>query len=193
MGGNGVVGYLKGGRPGPTVALRADFDALPIQDEKDVPYKSVIDGVGATRAVMISTQSCNLMGGETVLAANKEHLAGTVVFIHQFAEELPPGGAQAMIRDGCLDGVDHVYGFTVWAEDDFGGVGFAPGRRYGGRRQFEIVIQGRGGHGAMPHLTVDPLVTASQFVVNMQQIVSRRLIRMMRACSPSASSRAEGP
>ncbi|MFC3419879.1 M20 family metallopeptidase [Salinicoccus hispanicus] len=173
VGGNGVVGTLKGGQPGPTVALRADFDALPIQDEKDVPYRSTIDGVSHSCGHDIHTAA--LMAVETVLSGIREELAGTVVFIHQFAEELPPGGAQLMIADGCLEGVDHVYGAHVWADDDYGTIGFKPDNMMAGGDNFEITIQGRGGHGAMPHTTVDPLVTMSQLVVNLQQIVSRKM------------------
>ncbi|WP_342782175.1 amidohydrolase [Salinicoccus cyprini] len=173
VGGNGVIGTLEGGRPGPTVALRADFDALPIQDEKDVPYRSTIDGVSHACGHDIHTAA--LMAVETVLSGVKEELAGTVVFIHQFAEELPPGGAQLMIADGCLKGVDHVYGAHVWADDDYGTIGFKTGSMMAGGDNFEITIQGKGGHGAMPHTTVDPLVTMSQLVVNLQQVVSRKM------------------
>lgn len=173
VGGNGVVGTLKGGKPGPTVALRADFDALPIQDAKDVPYRSTIDGVSHACGHDIHTAA--LMAVETVLAGVREKLSGTVVFIHQFAEELPPGGAQLMIADGCLEGVDVVYGAHVWAEDDYGTIGFRPGNTMAGGDNFEITLQGKGGHGAIPHTTVDPLVTMSQLVVNLQQVVSRKM------------------
>lgn len=173
VGGNGVVGTLHGGRPGPTVALRADFDALPIQDEKDVPYRSTIEGV--SHACGHDVHTAALMAVETVLAGVREELAGTVVFIHQFAEELPPGGAQLMIADGCLDGVDYIYGAHVWADDDYGTIGFRPGNAMAGGDNFDITIQGKGGHGAIPHTTVDPLVTMSQLVVNLQQIVSRKM------------------
>ncbi|GAB3068951.1 N-acetyl amino acid acetylase SndC [Salinicoccus sesuvii] len=172
VGGNGVVGTLRGSRPGPTVALRADFDALPIHDEKDVPYKSTINGVSHACGHDIHTAA--LMAVETVLSGVRESLSGTVVFIHQFAEELPPGGAQLMIADGCLEGVDYIYGAHVWADDDFGTIGFRPGNTMAGGDNFEITVQGKGGHGALPHMTVDPLVIMSQLVVNLQQIVSRK-------------------
>ncbi|MDQ0338118.1 amidohydrolase [Caldalkalibacillus uzonensis] len=173
IGGRGVVGILRGGKPGKTVALRADFDALPIQDEKEVPYRSRIPG--KMHACGHDVHTAALLGVAAVLSEVKEQLAGTVVFIHQFAEELAPGGAKPMIEDGCLDGVDVIYGAHVWSGLPYGTVGFCEGYAMAAADAFEIEVTGRGGHGAQPHLTVDPLVTASQLVVNLQNIVSRRV------------------
>jgi amidohydrolase len=173
VGGRGVVGTLKGGKPGKTVALRADFDALPIQDEKDVPYKSKVPGVMHACGHDIHTAS--LLGVAKVLSEHKEELEGNVVFIHQFAEELAPGGAKPMIEDGCLDGVDVIYGAHVWSMDPYGTVGVNEGFTMAASDSFDIEIVGKGGHGATPHLTVDPLVVGSQLVLNLQQIVSRRV------------------
>lgn len=173
VGGNGVVGRLKGGQPGPTVAFRADFDALPMNDEKEVPYKSTVPG--AVHACGHDLHTSALMAFEKILVKYKHLLKGTVVFIHQHAEELPPGGAKAMIKDGVLEGVDFIYGAHVWDEGAVGEVGFNSGYTMGGGDNFEITVRGKGGHGAMPHLTVDSLVAASQLVVNLQQILSRRL------------------
>ncbi|EGL82796.1 amidohydrolase [Caldalkalibacillus thermarum TA2.A1] len=173
VGGRGVVGILRGEKPGKTVALRADFDALPIQDEKEVPYRSRIPG--KMHACGHDLHTAALLGVAAVLSEVKEQLAGTVVFIHQFAEELAPGGAKPMIEDGCLDGVDVIYGAHVWAGLPYGTVGFCEGYAMAAADAFEIEVTGRGGHGAQPHLTVDPLVTASQLVVNLQNIVSRRV------------------
>ncbi|WP_134702429.1 M20 family metallopeptidase [Ammoniphilus sp. YIM 78166] len=173
VGGRGVVGTLRGGKPGPTIALRADFDALPIQDEKQVDYKSRIPGV--MHACGHDVHTTTLLGVAKVLAEVREHLAGTVVFIHQFAEEVAPGGAIPMIEDGCLNGVDVIYGAHVWSGIPIGQVGVTYGYMMAATDDFEIEITGKGGHGATPHLTVDSLVTGSQLVLNLQQIVSRRV------------------
>ena len=103
VGGRGVVGTLRGGKPGKTVALRADFDALPIQDEKDVPYKSQVPN--KMHACGHDGHTATLLGVATVLAKHRDELEGNVVFIHQHAEEIAPGGAKPMVEDGCLDGV----------------------------------------------------------------------------------------
>ena len=171
VGGNGVVGYLKGGKPGETVALRADFDALPMQDEKEVPYKSQNEGI--THACGHDIHTAALLGVAKVLSNVKNELAGTVVFIHQFAEEVAPGGAKRMIADGCLKGVDAIYGAHVWSENNVGEILFNEGYTMAAADTFEIGIHGKGGHGALPHLAVDPVVAASQLVVNLQQIASR--------------------
>ncbi|UOR11407.1 M20 metallopeptidase family protein [Halobacillus amylolyticus] len=171
VGGNGVVGYLTGDHPGKTVALRADFDALPMQDEKNVPYKSRIDGV--THACGHDVHTAALLGVAKVLSKVKHQLAGTVVFIHQFAEEVAPGGAERMIADGCLEGVDAIYGAHVWSENEVGEILFNEGYTMAAADTFEIDILGKGGHGALPHLAIDPVVAASQLVVSIQQIASR--------------------
>ncbi|MDG5471252.1 amidohydrolase [Jeotgalibacillus sp. ET6] len=98
-----------------------------------------------------------------------------MVFIHQFAEEVSPGGAEAMIADGCLEGVDAIYGAHVWSENDVGEILFQSGYTMAAADTFHINVQGKGGHGALPHLTIDPVVAASQLVVNLQQIPSRRV------------------
>lgn len=173
VGGSGVVGLLRGGKPGKTVALRADFDALPIQDEKEVDYKSRVPGV--MHACGHDIHTAGLLGVAQVLSEVRDQLEGNVVFIHQFAEELAPGGAKPMIEDGCLDGVDVIYGAHVWSSEPIGTVGFVAGYAMAASDAFEIEIYGKGGHGASPHLTVDSLVVGSQLVLNLQQIVSRRV------------------
>ncbi len=169
---NGVVGYLKGAHPGPTVALRADFDALPIHDEKDVPYRSKYDGIN--HACGHDAHTATLMAIEKVMAGQRSQMHGNVVFIHQFGEELLPGGASSMIDDGCLEGVDYIYGAHVWTDDPIGTLGFRSGGTMAGDDNFTITVQGKGGHGALPHLAIDPLATASQLVMNLQQITRRR-------------------
>lgn len=173
VGGRGVVGTLKGKKEGKTVAIRADFDALPIQDEKDVPYKSTVPGV--MHACGHDGHTATLLGVATVLAKHRDELEGNVVFIHQHAEELTPGGAKPMIEDGCLDGVDIVLGTHLNSMTPSGDIYYREGYIMAASDGFEITISGKGGHGAAPHDTVDPLVTASQLVVNLQQIVSRNV------------------
>ncbi|MEF2094708.1 M20 family metallopeptidase [Bacillus sp. CFBP9009] len=173
VGGRGVVGLLRGGKPGKTVALRADFDALPISDEKDVEYKSRIPGVMHACGHDIHTAA--LIGVAKVLNEVKDELEGNVVFIHQFAEEVIPGGAKSMIEEGCLDGVDVIYGAHVSYILPLGMVAVGEGYIMAAGDIFEIEVYGKGGHGATPHLTVDPIMVGSQMVLNLQQIVSRRV------------------
>ncbi|KAB2337139.1 amidohydrolase [Cytobacillus depressus] len=173
VGGNGVVAKIYGSRPGKTVALRADFDALPIQDEKDVPYKSLVPGVmhacghdGHTATLLVLAKSLHEM---------RDELEGTYVMIHQHAEEYAPGGAISMIEDGCLEDVDVIFGTHLWASEPTGTIQYRVGPIMAAADRFEITIQGKGGHGAQPHKTKDAIVTASQLVVNLQQIVSRKV------------------
>ncbi len=173
VGGRGVVAKMVGGKPGKTVALRADFDALPIQDEKDVEYKSKIDGV--MHACGHDGHTSSLLGLAKALREIKEEISGTIVFIHQHAEEYAPGGAIEMIKDGCLDGVDYVFGTHLWATEPLGKLQYRTGPVMAAADRFHIEVQGQGGHGAMPHLTKDAIVIGSQLVTNLQQLVSRRV------------------
>lgn len=173
IGGNGVVAKVYGKHPGKTVALRADFDALPIQDEKDVPYKSRISGV--MHACGHDGHTATLLVLAKVLHALRDHLKGTFVLIHQHAEEIAPGGAISMIRDGCLEGVDVIFGTHLWATEKVGTVATRVGPVMAAADRFEMIIQGTGGHGAQPHRTKDAIVSAAQLVINLQQIVSRKV------------------
>lgn len=173
VGGRGVIGRIYGGKPGKTVALRADFDALAIQDEKDVPYRSKV--AGKMHACGHDGHTATLLAVAKVLQTNRELLTGNVVLIHQFAEELAPGGAKPMIEAGCLDGVDAVFGMHLWSMVPHGNIGWAPGPSMAAADRFAIKINGRGGHGASPHETIDSLYLATQVVSQFQSIVSRRL------------------
>ncbi len=173
VGERGVVATLRGGKPGKTVALRADFDALAIQELNDVPYKSKNDGV--MHACGHDGHTATLLIVAKVLAPLREKLAGNIVFIHQHAEEIAPGGAKAMIEDGCLDGVDVIFGTHLWAPTPLGDVLVRSGELMAAADRFEIKIQGRGGHGAEPHQTVDAIVTAAQFITSAQTLVARRV------------------
>ncbi|MDY8095563.1 M20 family metallopeptidase [Paenibacillus polymyxa] len=173
VGGNGVLGFLEGGQPGRTIAFRADFDALPIQDEKEVPYKSTVPGV--MHACGHDGHTAALLGVARVLSHNRGTLKGKLVFIFQHAEEKPPGGAKFMIEDGCLDGVEAVYGIHLASEIPFGKIGLKSGPAMAAVDAFTIQINGKGGHGARPHQTVDSIVIGSQIVNGLQQVVSRRV------------------
>jgi amidohydrolase len=173
VGGNGVVATIQGQKPGKTVALRADFDALPIQDEKDVPYKSLVPGV--MHACGHDGHTATLLVLAKALYEMKDELHGTYVMIHQHAEEYAPGGAISMIEDGCLEGVDVIFGTHLWASEPVGKIQYKVGPIMAAADRFEINIQGKGGHGAQPHRTKDAIVTASNLVVGLQQIVSRKV------------------
>ncbi|UQD51334.1 amidohydrolase [Bacillus methanolicus] len=173
VGGNGVVAKIYGRKPGKTVAVRADFDALPIQDEKDVPYKSLVPSV--MHACGHDGHTATLLVLAKCLHELREELEGNYVMIHQHAEEYAPGGAIKMIEDGCLEGVDVIFGTHLWATEPTGTIQYRVGPIMAAADRFEIVILGQGGHGAQPHKTKDAIVTASQLVLNLQQIISRKV------------------
>ncbi|MFD1926843.1 M20 family metallopeptidase [Sporosarcina siberiensis] len=173
VGGNGVVARVKGGRPGKTVALRADFDALPIQDQKDVPYKSTVPGV--MHACGHDGHTATLLQVAKAIFELREGLAGEYVFIHQHAEEFAPGGAKPMIEDGCLDGVDVVFGTHLWSLTNAGTIEYLTGPVMAAADRIDITIHGSGGHGAAPHQTKDAIVIGAGLIVNLQQLVSRRV------------------
>ncbi|WP_281347112.1 M20 family metallopeptidase [Virgibacillus doumboii] len=173
VGGNGVIATLKGGKPGKTVALRADFDALPIQDEKDVPYKSKVDGV--MHACGHDGHTAQLLMLAKTMKEFQTELFGTIVFLHQHAEEYAPGGAKPIVESGALDHVDAIFGTHLWATTPFGVLQTSKDVFMAGADRFEITIQGQGGHGAYPHETKDAIVIGSQVISDLQQIVSRRL------------------
>lgn len=173
VGGNGVVARLHGAKPGKTIALRADFDALPIQDEKDVPYRSKVPGV--MHACAHDGHTAMLLVLAKVLTQFRDQLAGDIVFIHQHAEELAPGGAKAMIEDGALDNVDVVYGNHLWTNTPFKEIHTAPDNLMAAADRFTITLHGQGGHGAIPNQTKDPIAIGAQLITSLQQIVSRRI------------------
>lgn len=173
VGGNGVVGLLSGGRPGKKVALRADMDALPIQDEKTCTYRSRVPGV--MHACGHDAHTATLLGVASLMSTIREEIPGQIVFMFQHAEEVIPGGAVSMIKDGVLEGVDAVYGVHLWTPLPCGMVGLRSGALMAAADSFEIEVMGQGGHGGLPHETVDAVAIASHLVVNLQTIVSRQL------------------
>ncbi|MBC9929493.1 M20 metallopeptidase family protein [Chitinophaga qingshengii] len=177
MANTGLVALLQGNKPGSdqVVALRADIDALPIRELNEVPYKSQHDGVMHACGHDVHTSS--LLGTATILSRMKDDFAGTVKFIFQPAEELIPGGASMMIKEGVLENPrpHHVLGQHTMPELPAGKVGFRGGRYMASNDEIFITVKGKGGHGAMPHLGIDPVVIACHIVIALQQIVSRRV------------------
>ena len=191
VGGNGVVATIHGERPGKTVALRADFDALPIDDQKNVSYKSTVPGV--MHACGHDGHTATLLVLGKILHTLRHELSGTYVLIHQHAEELAPGGAQAMIEAGVLDGVDVIFGTHLWSTSPFGRIDYRVGPIMAAADAFTIKIQGRGGHGANPHETKDAVVIGSQLVTNLQQLVARRVDPLESAVLSVTSFVAQNP
>lgn len=182
VGGRGVVGRLIKDESLPTLAIRADFDALPIQDEKDAPYKSQVPGV--MHACGHDAHTAVLMITAKILAKNFDKINGNLVFIHQHAEEVDPGGAIQMIADNCLKGVDAIIGQHVSSDLDVGKLGYKYGTATGIPDDFWITIKGKGGHAAHPDTTIDPVAAAIRLCNDLQYIVSRKT----RATTPAVIS-----
>jgi amidohydrolase len=170
--GTGVCGYLKGSKPGKTIALRADMDALPIQEETAVPYKSQKDGV--MHACGHDAHTAMLLGAAMILSEMKKELTGNVVFIFQPAEETGDG-ARAMMDERVLEGVDAIFAVHLYSSLPFGMLGYHPGPLLAAGDFFDVKITGKGGHGGLPHLAVDPIVTAANAINAIQTIVSREV------------------
>lgn len=173
VGGNGIIATLKGGKPGKKIAFRADFDALPINDEKDVPYKSKVDGV--MHACGHDAHTASLLVLAKILKGFQKELPGTLVFVHQHAEEIPPGGANSIVKTGALDDIDAIFGNHFWATTEVGKIHTKQGSFMAGVDKLTIQINGAGGHGAYPHQTKDSIVIGSMLVTQLQTIISRRL------------------
>ena len=171
IGGHGLIGILEGDHPGKTIALRADFDALPIHDEKEVSYKSQNPGV--MHACGHDGHTAALLGTAKALSQFREQIKGKIIFIFQPAEETPPGGAKFMIEDGVLDGVDYVFGAHLDSQMPLGKISVGEGYQMAAVDKFAIHIQGKGGHGARPQDAVDSIVIGSEIVSSLQKIVSR--------------------
>jgi amidohydrolase len=173
VGGNGVVVTIDSGKPGRTAALRADFDALPIQEDTGLPFSSKVPGV--MHACGHDAHTAYMLILAETLIELKDEWSGKIVILHQHAEELPPGGAKSMIADGCLDGVDNVFGLHLISNLKNSTVYYHAGAVHTGQSSFKIDLYGKGGHGAMPQDTHDTILAASDLVVSLQSIVSRRV------------------
>ncbi|EFC90561.1 amidohydrolase [Dethiosulfovibrio peptidovorans DSM 11002] len=167
-----VVADLDTGRPGKCIALRADIDALAVQEERDVPYRSKNDGV--MHACGHDAHASMLLGAARILKDIEPELKGKVRLIFQHAEERG-GGARELVEEGVLDGVDAVFGQHIWSPVPSGSISYCYGPTMASADQFELRIQGRGGHGSMPHLSIDPVVAACSVVSAWQTIVSREV------------------
>jgi amidohydrolase len=183
----GVVGILKGGKPGPVVALRADMDGLPVVERTDVPFASKVkttyngQEVGVMHACGHDSHMAILMGVAQVLSGMKNELHGTVKFIFQPAEEgVEPGqkgGAEEMVKEGVLENpkVDVVFGLHINSQTEVGKITYRPGGTMAGVNDMQIIVKGRSAHGAYPWSSVDPIVVSAEIINNLQTIVSRNI------------------
>jgi amidohydrolase len=175
-----VMARLIGGvGPGPVLALRADMDALPITEANTHEYVS--RHPGAMHACGHDGHTAMLLGAAQVLAAQRIELRGEVRFLFQHAEELYPGGASEMIAAGVLDGVEMIIGAHLWLAMPVGKVATKDGVLMASNNTFRLTITGTGGHAAIPHQTVDPIVTAAHVITNLQHIVARNVDPMETA------------
>jgi amidohydrolase len=171
--GHGIVVTIEGKKPGKTVALRADFDALPIVEELDVPFKSKNEGV--MHACGHDAHTAYLLVLADCLIQLKDKIYGTVKVIHQHAEEVPPGGAKSIVEEGFLDDVNAIFGIHVLPMAPVGTVGYHSGYSFNGRAYFKLKVKASGGHGSSPHKANDAIVAGAYFVTAIQTIVSRRV------------------
>ncbi|MBC6137490.1 amidohydrolase [Listeria innocua] len=171
--GHAVVVTIKGGKPGKTIALRADFDALPIEEQTVLPFKSKNPGV--MHACGHDGHTAYLLVLADCLIQLKENIPGTIKIVHQHAEETPPGGAKSVVESGILDDVDQIFGIHVFPFGESGQVYYHSGYAMAGRTYFKLKIQGVGGHGSSPHMANDAIVAGAYFVTAIQTVVSRRL------------------
>lgn len=183
----GVIGVLKGAKPGPTVALRADMDALPVTEQTDLPFKSTATTqyrdkeVGVMHACGHDLHIAMLMGAAEQLASMQAQLAGTVIFIFQPAEEGAPGdeegGAELMLKEGVFKQYqpEAVFGIHVWSAGTVGHIGYREGPLMASSDRFEITVKGQQTHGSRPWGGVDPIVAAGQIIGSTQTIVSRQV------------------
>lgn len=178
LGRTGVVGMIEGARPGPTLAIRADMDALPIHEETGLPFASTLDG--KMHACGHDIHTVTLLGVAEVLQGLAPMLAGRVALVFQPAEETLQGAA-AMIADGAAEGFDLALGFHNHPDMPVGETGFARGACLAASDRFDLVLRGKSGHAAHPDAAVDPIVAAAHFVAQVQTVVSREVVPLRPA------------
>ena len=166
-----VMARLIGSRPGKVLALRADMDALAMQEENSFDFASQHPGV--MHACGHDGHTAMLLGTATILSQLQDQIHGEVRFLFQHAEELPPGGSRELIKAGVMSGVDRIIGLHVMSHLPTGKIGIVYGPAMASSDLFDATIQGKGGHASQPHVTVDPIAVGAQVVTNLQQIVSR--------------------
>ncbi|AZP05759.1 amidohydrolase [Jeotgalibaca ciconiae] len=171
--GLGIVVTIQGNKPGKKIGLRADFDALPIMEETGLPFASQNPGV--MHACGHDGHTAYLMILADCLIQLKEEWSGTVKIVHQHAEEVPPSGGKSIAESGVLEDLDEIYGIHFFPDFELGEINYTSGWAFAGCSDLTIKIQGKGGHGSMPHLSNDAIVAASSLVMNLQTIVSRRI------------------
>jgi len=174
-----VVGILEGKQEGKTIALRADIDALAVTEEADVDFKSKNDGV--MHACGHDAHTAMLLGAAKVLSEMTDELSGTVKFIFQHAEEVPPGGAKELIDLGVMENVDYVFGIHVVTGAPAGMIGLGVGAMTASSDYFELKITGRGSHGSMPETSIDAITIGAELVSNLNNIVSRNISALRNA------------
>lgn len=181
IGKTGVMAMLRGGiePDGYCVALRADYDALPITECTDMPFAS--ENPGVMHACGHDMHTCSLLGAAKILCQLKDQLRGSLMFIFEPSEEMYPGGARMMMDDGLFSEVtpNEIYSFHCLPEMDYGRMGMRKGKYMASTDELYWTVKGKGGHGATPHLSVDPIVVASHIVIALQQVVSRNAAPMM--------------
>jgi amidohydrolase len=169
VGGTGVLAEIKGAPAGRTVALRADIDALPLEDEVDQPYRSRRSGV--CHACGHDGHAAMLLGAAKTLTLLRQEFFGTIRLLFQPSEEKFPGGAKALVEAGAMDGVAAVVGAHLWQPLPLGIIGVNAGPVMASPDEFTIRVQGRGGHGSMPHQTVDSILVGAQLVLALRTII----------------------
>lgn len=170
---NGIVVTIKGKKEGATIGLRADFDALPVQEETGLSFASQNPGV--MHACGHDAHTAYLMVVAKVLTEIKDEISGTIKIIHQPAEEVMPGGAITIINSGILDDLDYIFGIHIMVDMEIGKVFYKPGPAQSGNAYFSLEIKGTGGHGSLPNQCNDPIVAGASFIMNIQTIISRRI------------------
>ncbi|HCM9621604.1 TPA: amidohydrolase [Enterobacter cloacae subsp. cloacae] len=170
---NSVVAVLQGEKPGPMWALRADIDALPLQEESGEAFSSTKPGV--MHACGHDAHTAMLMGAAKVLCHLRSQLCGSIKFIFQPAEEVPPGGARELVEKGVVDDVEKIFGLHVFPTSPTGNITLKEGVYVASSDNFDITIFGRGGHGSMPQFCIDPVVIGAEVVTTLQNVVARNL------------------